>query len=59
MMLGASVFMINPAHKSFHRSVYHYWTSLDAITDIFILFLYTMTEVTSNYIQLKKYNKKI
>ena len=23
-MLGASVFMINPAYKSFHRSVYSY-----------------------------------
>ena len=53
MMLGASVFMINSAHKNFHRSVQ--WMSLDAGINSRIHFvsLYSIiTAVTLNLIQL-------
>ena len=57
MMLAASVFIINCVQKHFHRSVY--WTPLDEqSTDIFALFLYTLTAVTSNSIHYKNITKK-
>ena len=60
MMLGASVFMINSAHKNFHGSVH--WTSLDKAINRRIHFIspyVTITAVTSNSICSKNITKKI
>ena len=57
MMLGAIVFMINLAHKSFYRSVY--WVSLNVAINRRIHFVspyVTMTAVKLNSMQLCTYD---
>ena len=57
MIVGASVFMISPAHKVFIDQFIKCYSTQQP-TDVFTLFLcmLLMTAVTSNSIQLSKHN---